>query len=178
MLINGYGKIVLQRAERIAQEFNAISKALDARRTSAKGAGSRLVSSPLLNGRRLAIVASLPERHSMAAVARDCGVTPAAVSACLKDFEQHLGVTLFDRSFKGFVPTDIGQVLTFHFWRSLAELRHIGSDLAAVEGTVQGIVKSARCRSEERAFCRDALRPRWPDILFCGLRPSKAPIIC
>ena len=141
MLINGYGRIVLQRAERIAQEFNAISKALDARRTSAKGAGSRLVSSPLLNGRRLAIVASLPERHSMAAVARDCGVTPAAVSACLKDFEQHLGVTLFDRSFKGFVPTDIGQVLTFHFWRSLAELRHIGSDLAAVEGTVQGIVR-------------------------------------
>jgi LysR family transcriptional regulator of gallate degradation len=141
MLINGYGQILLQRAERIAQEFNAISKALDAKRFSAAGASSRLVFSSLLNGRRLAIVASLPERRSMVAVARDCGVTQAAVSACLKDFEERLGVTLFDRSPKGFVPTDIGHVLTFHFRRSLAELRHIGSDLAAVEGTVQGIVR-------------------------------------
>jgi len=140
MLINSYGRIVLERAERIAQEFDAVSKTLDARRPSHAGANARLVSS-LVNGRRLAIVTSLPERHSMAAVARDCGVTQAAVSACLRDFEERLGVTLFDRSPKGFVLTDIGQELTFHFRRSLAELRHISSDLAAMEGTLEGVVR-------------------------------------
>jgi len=141
MLINGYGRIVLARAERIAQEFNAMSKALDAKRPSAARAGSHLVFSSLLNSRRLAIVAGLPERRSMAAVARDCGVTQAAVSGCLKEFQERLGVILFDRSPKGFVPTDIGQVLIFHFRRCLAELRHIGADLGAMEGTVQGLVR-------------------------------------
>jgi DNA-binding transcriptional LysR family regulator len=40
MLINGYGRIVLERAERIAQEFNAMSKGLDAKRPSAARAGA------------------------------------------------------------------------------------------------------------------------------------------
>jgi LysR family transcriptional regulator of gallate degradation len=140
MLMNAYGRIVLQRVERIAKEFDAVSKALDGRRRSTAGASARLVPT-LVNGRRLAIVTSLPERHSMAAVARECRVTQAAVSACLRSFEDRLGVTLFARSPKGLVVTDIGKVLTFHFRRALAELRHIGSDLAAVEGTLQGVVR-------------------------------------
>jgi LysR family transcriptional regulator of gallate degradation len=141
MLINEYGRTLLQRADRIGHEFNAASKALDLKRACAPGASSRLVFSSLPNGRRLAMVVSLPERQSMAAVARDYGVTQAAVSASLKEFEERLGVTLFERSPKGFVPTDIGQLLIFHFRRTLAELRHIGPDLAAVTGSVRGTIR-------------------------------------
>jgi LysR family transcriptional regulator, regulator for genes of the gallate degradation pathway len=176
MLINEYGRTLLQRAERIGREFNAMSKALDVKRACAPGASSRLVFPSLLNGRRLAMIVSLPERQSMAAVARDYGVTQAAVSASLKEFEERLGVTLFERSPKGFVPTDIGQVLISHFRRSLAELRHIGPDLVAVTGSVQGTVRM-RCPSEEHESCRRPSHQRWPAILFCGSRRWKAPII-
>jgi LysR family transcriptional regulator of gallate degradation len=148
MLLNAYGITVLERARRIAQELAAASEALDAIRaagraagSSERGSGSRLIFSSPPNSRRLAIVTSLAERHNMAAVAREFAVTQAAISAGLKDLEDRLGMTLFTRSAKGVIPTDAGQILAIHFRRSLAELRNIGADLAAMEKAVHGTVK-------------------------------------
>ena len=141
MLLNAYGLTVLERTRRIAQEFAAASKALEATRAAGVASSSRLVFSSLPNSRRLAIIASLAERHKIAAVAGEFGVTQAAISAGLKELEDRLGVTLFMRSAKGVIPTDAGELLAFHFRRSLAELRNIGADLAAMEGAVHGTLK-------------------------------------
>ncbi len=144
MLLNAYGSTVLERARRIAQELAAASQALDAlsaARSPGAGSSSRLVFTSLPNSRRLAIVTSLAERHNMAAVAREFGVTQAAISAGLKGLEDRLGVTLFTRSAKGVIPTDAGQLLAIHFRRTLAELRSIAADLAAMEKAVHGTVK-------------------------------------
>jgi DNA-binding transcriptional ArsR family regulator len=100
----------------------------------------------LPNSRRVAIIASLAERHKIAAVAGEFGVTQAAISAGLKELEDRLGVTLFTRSAKGVIPTDAGELLAFHFRRSLAELRNIGADLAAMEGAVHGTLKIGALR--------------------------------
>jgi len=93
------------------------------------------------NGRRLAIVTRLADRHNMSAVARELCVTQAAISAGLKDVEDRLGVPLFTRSAKGLIPTEAGELLAFRLRRILAELRHIGPDLAAMEGMLRGTVK-------------------------------------
>jgi len=144
MLLNAYGLTVLERARRIAQEFAAASTALGATRgagASGVASSSRLVLSSLPNSRRLAVIASLAERHKVAAVAGEFDVTQAAISAGLKELEDRLGVTLFMRTAKGVIPTDAGELLAFHFRRSLAELRNIGADLAAMEGAVHGTLK-------------------------------------
>lgn len=141
MLVNAYGRTVLERGRRIAEEFAAVSKALDTTGFPRDDRGSYLVFSALPNGRRLAIVTTLADRHNMGAVARELCVTQAAISAGLKEAEDRLGVPLFTRSAKGLIPTEAGELLAFHFRRVLAELRHIGPDLAAMEGMVHGTVK-------------------------------------
>ena len=50
------------------------------------------------------------------------------------------GVALFDRSARGLAPTPAGEIVAFYFKRVLAELRHVGPDIAASEGTLQGSV--------------------------------------
>lgn len=147
MLLSAYGDVVLVRVRRIAHELGAAAAALDAASTgtASTGAGdlaaSRLVFASLPNGRRLAVVAGLAERHSTNAVARELGLTQPAISAALKELEARLGIALFLRSAKGAVPTEAGLKLAFHCSRSLAELRHIVPDLAAMEGEMTGTVR-------------------------------------
>jgi len=138
MLLNTYGELVQVRAQRIEQEFAAARNALAARSDHAAHAGTLFAS--MLNGRRLAVFASLAEKRNMPAVAREFDITQPAISASLKDLESRLGLELFERSARGVVPTDAGALLAFHFKRILAELRHIVPDIAALQGTIQGTV--------------------------------------
>ena len=140
VLVNAYGRTVLERVRRIAQELAAALKALGSTQSKAHSS-SQLVFAALPNGRRLALVTYLADRHNMAVVARECQVTQAAISAGVKELEDRLGVTLFARSAKGLIATDAGDILALHFRRSLAELQHISPDLAAMEGVVLGTVK-------------------------------------
>jgi len=140
MALNAYGELALVRARRIAQEFEAARAQLAARGGIAASADLHSLFAALLNGRRLAVVASLAEKRNMPAVAREFGITQPAISAALKDLESGLGVPLFERSARGLNPTLAGEIIAFHFKRVLAELRHIGPDIAASEGVLQGSI--------------------------------------
>jgi LysR family transcriptional regulator of gallate degradation len=80
------------------------------------------------------------EKRNMPAVAREFGITQPAISSALKDLEDGLGVALLDRKARGLSPTPAGEIVAFYFKRALAELRHIGPDIAASEGALQGSV--------------------------------------
>jgi LysR family transcriptional regulator of gallate degradation len=140
MVINRYGEIVLVRARRIEGLFEAARQQLTARGGVQSSADVNSLFASIMNGRRLAVIASLVERRSMAAVAREFAITQPAISTAVKDLEARLGASLFDRTARGLVPTPAGEILAFHFKRVLAELRHIVPDLAASEGTLQGSV--------------------------------------
>lgn len=140
MVINRYGDIVLVRARRIEGLFEAARQQLMARGGVQSSADVNSLFASIMNGRRLAVIASLVERRSMAAVAREFAITQPAISTAVKDLEARLGTSLFDRTARGLVPTPAGEILAFHFKRVLAELRHIVPDLAASEGTLQGSV--------------------------------------
>jgi LysR family transcriptional regulator of gallate degradation len=86
------------------------------------------------------VIASLAEKRNMPAVAREFGITQPAISSALKDLESGLGVTLFNRNARGLTATPAGEIVAFYFKRVLSELRHIGPDIAASEGTLQGSV--------------------------------------
>jgi len=140
MALNACGELVLVRTRRIEREFDEARLQLVARGGVGNGADLHAPFASLLNGRRLAVIASLAQLRNMPAVARQFGLTQPAVSAALKDLEHGLGVALFDRTTRGLVPTPAGKIVAFYFRRVLAELRHIGADIAGSEGNVQGSV--------------------------------------
>ena len=140
MVLNTYGELALVRARRIEQEFESARAQLAARGGMAASADVHSLFASILNGRRLAVVASLAEKRNMPAVAREFDITQPAISAALKDLESGLGVALFERSARGLSPTVAGEIAAFHFKRVLAELRHIVPDIAASEGVLQGSV--------------------------------------
>jgi len=140
MALNAYGQMVLVRARRIEREFEEARAQLVARGGMSSSADVQSLFASILNGRRLAVVASLAEKRNMPSVAREFGITQPAISTALKDLEAGLGVALFDRGARGLVPTPAGEMIAFYFKRVLAELRHIGPDIAASEGTLQGSI--------------------------------------
>ena len=140
MVANAYGESVLLRARRIEQEFDEAGQQLVARGGVKPSHDLQSTFASILNGRRLAILASLAEKRSMAAVAREFGVTQPGISAALKDLEAACGIPIFERSARGMVPTQAGDILVFHCRRVLSELRHIVPDLAAIEGRLQGSI--------------------------------------
>jgi LysR family transcriptional regulator of gallate degradation len=140
MALNAYGELVRVRARRIEREFEEARAQLLARGGVQPSADVQTLFASILNGRRLAVIASLAEKRNMPAVAREFGITQPAISAALKDLEEHLGVALFERGPRGLAATAAGEIVAFYFKRVLAELRHIGPDIAASEGTLQGSV--------------------------------------
>ena len=139
-VLNAAGELVLARALRIDAEFDAARGQLMARAGVKGSADASSLFASILNGRRLAVVASLAEKRNMAAVAREFGITQPAVSAALKDLEKRLGAPLFERSARGLAPTQAGEIVAFYFRRVLSELRNIGPDIAASEGVLTGVV--------------------------------------
>ncbi|WP_432731143.1 LysR family transcriptional regulator [Variovorax sp. W6] len=138
--LNAYGELVLVRALRIEREFEEARTQLAARGGVDGAADVHSLFASILNGRRLAVIASLAEKRNMPAVAREFGITQPAISSALKDLESGLGVTLFNRNARGLSATPAGEIVAFYFRRVLSELRHIGPDIAASEGTLQGRV--------------------------------------
>jgi LysR family transcriptional regulator of gallate degradation len=140
MALNSYGDLVLVRARRIEHEFEDARAQLVARGGIGASADVPSLFASILNGRRLAVIASLVEKRNMPVVAREFGITQPAISSALKDLEGGLGVALLERKARGLWPTPAGEIVAFYFKRVLAELRHIVPDLAASEGTLQGSV--------------------------------------
>ncbi len=140
MVANAYGESVLLRARRIEREFSEASAQLVARGGVKPTHDLQATFASILNGRRLAILASLAQKRSITAVAREFGVTQPGISAALKDLEIACGVPIFERSARGMSPTQAGDILVFHCRRVLSELRHILPDLAAIEGHLQGSI--------------------------------------
>jgi LysR family transcriptional regulator of gallate degradation len=140
MTLTAYGELVLVRAQRIEREFEEARLQLTVRGGIAPKVDVHSLFAAMLNGRRLAVVASLAEKRNMSSVAHEFGISQPAISAALKDLEVGLGVTLFERTARGLVPSGAGEIVAFFFKRVLAELRHIGPDLAASEGMLQGTV--------------------------------------
>ena len=140
MVPNANGEIVLVRARRIERQFDEARQQLIARGGVRSGSDVQGLFASIMNGRRLAVITHLVDRLSMAAVARELSITQPAISTAVKDLETRLGVTLFERTVRGLVPTVAADILALHFKRVLAELRHIASDLAASEGSLQGSI--------------------------------------
>jgi LysR family transcriptional regulator of gallate degradation len=189
--LNSYGELVLVRAHRVEAEFELGRTQLVSRGGVRASADMSGLFNSMLNGRRLAVIASLVEKRNMPMVAREFGITQPAISSALRDLETGLGVPLFDRKASGLEPTPVGEIIAFHFKRVLAELRSIGPDIAANEGYLQGSIVVGALplgRTQILPLAIAALLKRHPglhvatvespyDVLVAGLRSGDIDLI-
>lgn len=131
MLLTPYGKAILPRARRVMTELESIPAML-----------GHAPHEPLylLHTRRLQIFVKLCETQHMQTVARSFDLTQPAISAALKVLEDGAGKTLFERTARGLQPTRASQEILYAVRRALNDLRHIRADVAAIKGSLQGLV--------------------------------------
>ncbi|MEO0601492.1 MAG: LysR family transcriptional regulator, partial [Myxococcota bacterium] len=105
----------------------------------------------------LRYVLALTRAPTLAGAAQQLGVTHTTVGRRLRAIEAMLGVSLFDRTPEGLVPTGAG--------RDLADVaEQVESDVLAVEGRVRG--RDTRLTGP--------LRVSTMDLFFCALQPAFA----
>jgi LysR family transcriptional regulator of gallate degradation len=152
MLPTVFGHALLFRAKRAAQEFELARQEIAAnisnpgkitkitkiaRKPEMPNASSFAI---LFNEHRLAAFVALARLRHMPTASISLGITQPAVSASINKLESSLGVALFTRTPKGMLLTEAGELLFFRTKRALAELRHVGAEIAALSGTMEGRV--------------------------------------
>src|SRR5471032_2062155 len=89
----------------------------------------------------LAFFAMLVKHGSMAAVAREMGVTPPVISKTLASLEARLGVRLLNRSTRRMSVTQEGELYFAQGSRILAEIEELESTVAASRAAPRGLLR-------------------------------------
>lgn len=89
----------------------------------------------------LAFFAMLVKQGSMAAVAREMGVTPPVISKTLASLEARLGVRLLNRSTRRMSVTQEGELYFAQGARILAEIEELESTVAASRAVPRGLLR-------------------------------------
>ena len=135
MRLTDYGTRLLPRARRVLAELDSVPQLLD-------GADkARTEPLYLFQARRLQVFVKLCETHHMQTVASLLGLSQPAISSTLKVLESGCGQTLFERTPRGLLPTRASLDILFPVRRALNELRHIDTDISALQGALQGVVQ-------------------------------------
>lgn len=139
MLLTEYGRALQVRARRVHDEMERARSEL-----GALGGRDKVRNAPifgmLTHERRIRAFVALTEQHHMPSVADGLGVTQPAVSMAVRQMEDSVGVTLFERSARGMIPTPAGAALALRLKRAQAEVRHAVAEIAALRGITQGTV--------------------------------------
>lgn len=131
MLLSPYGKAILPRALRILAELDSIPTLV-----------GHAPHDPLylLQTRRLEVFVKLCETRHMQTVAQAFNLTQPAISASLKILEEGASKVLFERTARGLQPTQASYDILYPVRRALNDLRRLDADVAAIKGSLQGVV--------------------------------------
>ena len=81
------------------------------------------------------------EQHSISAAARQVNATQSGVSVRIRDLEDQLGFSLFDRISTGVKPTKAGDLIYSRAIRILREVGRLGVEASELSGQLTGIVR-------------------------------------
>ncbi len=113
------------------------------------------MSNPLDVG-RLRLLREVDLRGSIAAAAREVGLTPSAVSQQLSILEREAGTALLDRSPRGVLLTGAGQALVARARSILELLEEARADLDRLTGELSGHVRIGTVASAAAALVSEA----------------------
>ena len=137
ILLTDSGKVLQGRVDHALAEMETARQAL-----SMQGGTQPRHNAPIfslaLNERRLAILTAFSHYRHMSVVAQLLDVSQPAVSMTLRELEDSLGLTLFDRSSSPIGLTPAAELLLAHIKRALYQLRLARAEIAAQDGTLKG----------------------------------------
>jgi DNA-binding transcriptional LysR family regulator len=115
----------------------------------------------------LAVFAAVCRLGSFSAVAREKGVAHTSVVRQIDALEAELGVKLLVRSTRGLTPTGAGQLLRWRSQLILNDLIDLRAEVAALDGSVRGVLRIASLPTFGRRYvlpALDALCRRYPGL--------------
>jgi len=165
MLPTAAGRLAYDRFCRIEQELGLVLD--EAARGARMPARTAAAVEELFDERRLLAASLLAETGHMPTVAGRLGVSQPAISAAVARLEDALREKLFRRTPQGMVPSIAGARWLVRFDRALAELRYLNQDIAALRGSMAGVIvigalPLARTRILPQAI--SALRALHPEL--------------
>lgn len=140
IILNDYGVIVLSRAKRIEEELNEAAADLARIRSRGSSASPSAITHMLFNGRKLELLIQLVGTRKISTAAARLNITQSGASMALSRIEAGLGAPLFQRGMQGIVATEQANRLAIRGKRVFAELRHLLSEIASVNGALAGTV--------------------------------------
>ena len=121
----------------------------------------------MLNLHRLAILAELDTRGTLASVAETLSYSPSAVSQQLSQLEREAGVALLEPIGRGVRLTDAARILVGHARTAIAELELAEAELAAAQHRVGGVLRVATFQTVMLSVSAPVLtdlRDRYPEL--------------
>ena len=94
-----------------------------------------------LKTRQLLLLAAMEEEGNVRRAADSLGITQPAASRLLKELEDMLGVSLFDRTPHGMRATLYGEVMIRHARMVLSNLSHAHDEISALRAGLTGQVR-------------------------------------
>ncbi|MGI4856110.1 MAG: LysR family transcriptional regulator, partial [Janthinobacterium lividum] len=94
-----------------------------------------------LKTRQLLLLATMDEEGNVRRAAEVIGMAQPAASKLLKDLEDMLGVSLFDRTPQGMRPTVYGEVMIRHARMVLSDLSHAYDEISSLRAGLAGEVR-------------------------------------
>ena len=91
--------------------------------------------------RQLALVLALEETHNLHRAAQRLNLSQPAATKHLRDIEEALGVSLFERHARGMTPTVYGVAAARHARLVLIDLRKLHQDIQGLQFGIQGTIR-------------------------------------
>lgn len=107
--------------------------------------------------RQLRAFVAVYQSGNLSAAAEMLSVTQPAVTVLIRDLEEKLGVTLFDRTTRRLKRTEAAEEAIVHAERVLAELDEMGRSMSAFEGGRQGRLRIAATATVAQTLLPSAL---------------------
>ncbi|MFJ3371572.1 LysR family transcriptional regulator [Pseudomonas sp. NPDC086251] len=115
----------------------------------------------------LAFFHLLAEKGSLAATARELGVTPPAVSKRLSALEARLGIRLVNRTTRSMSLTDEGEMYFSHAERILTQIDEVEQMVSSCRATPKGLIRVNATLGFGRRYIGPALaafHTRYPEV--------------
>lgn len=93
-----------------------------------------------LKTRELQVFLAVAESRSIAEASRRLALTQPAVSKCINELENTLGITLFERDSRGIYPTRYAEILSRRAYSIFGEIRLAGEEISQLKGADSGKV--------------------------------------
>jgi len=133
-----YGEAIARRVETAAREFEQAGEGYLKYMPNAKSVSTNPVFSMDISYKRVAALIALYETRNISAAALELGVTKTAIYNSVRQLEQLLELSLFEREPHGVSPTAYCRVLIRHTKLAFAEIRRGIEDLSNIDGITKG----------------------------------------